>query len=297
MLEVGLLTILYVFYSLGRAWVASEPSGAVRRGRDLLHWEQIVHLDVEPVLNHAVSAIVPVAVVCCLIYATLHYVVTPAALMWVFRRRPREYTRARSSLVLATAAGLVIFAFAPVAPPRLLPGGQFIDTMAQYASYGWWSDAGGAVRGMQELTNQYAAMPSLHMGWAVWVALVVWRATPSRGPRALAVSYPVLISVVVVVTGNHYLVDVAAGATLMLASDRVVTAVSRARKRRSVVAPRVPVPPVWVTVALATPFAPAARAVPEPSTGATELQPVLGSVLVAEADDRSGRCHLPEQRR
>ncbi len=297
MLELGLLTVLYLFYSLGRAWVASEPSAAVQRGRELLHWEQVVNIDVEPVLNHAVSAIVPVAVACCLIYATLHYVLTPAALMWVFRRRPREYARARSSLVLATAAGLAIFALAPVAPPRLLPDGQFIDTMAQYASYGWWSDAGSAVRGMQGLTNQYAALPSLHIGWAVWVALVVWRATPSRRMRTLAVSYPLLISVVVVVTGNHYLIDVAAGAALMLACDGLVTAVSRARELRSVDTSTVSVNQPWVPVALATPFAPAVAASPVLSTVSTERQPVLASVLVAEADDHPGRCPVPAQRR
>lgn len=294
LLEVALLTVLYVGYSLGRAWVASEPSGAVQRGRELLHWEQLVHLDVEPVLNRATSAIVPLAVVCCLVYATLHYVLTPAALMWMFRRRPLEYARARSSLALATAAGLVVYALAPVAPPRLLPGGQFIDTMAEFASYGWWSDAGSAVRGMQGLTNQYAALPSLHMGWAVWVALVVWRATTSRRLRALAVSYPLLIAVVVVVTGNHYLIDVAAGAVLMLASDGLVTVISRAWKRRSLVSraahvrpARAPVVPGATSPSRAVVSVVSARSAAEP-------QPALVSLLVAEKAERP--CCLPAQR-
>ncbi|MGI8614375.1 MAG: phosphatase PAP2 family protein [Nocardioidaceae bacterium] len=295
-LELTLLTVLYVAYSLGRAWVSSEPSGAVRRGRELLHWEQLVHLDIEPVANQGVSAIVPLAVVGCFLYATLHYVLTPAALMWVFRRRPLECAHARSSLVLATAAGLLVFALAPVAPPRLLPGGAFIDTMAEYASYGWWSDAGSAVRGMQGLTNQYATLPSLHIGWAVWVALVVWRATPSRRLRALAVSYPLLIAVVVVVTGNHYLIDVAAGAVLMLACDGLVTVASRARKRRSLATLPAPAATGWSPISLAIPVAPAVCAASGVSARESEQQPAVASLLVAEADDAPPRSRLPRQR-
>lgn len=298
LLELVLLAVLYLGYSMGRAWVASEPAAAVERGRQLLHWEQLMGLDFEPVLNQAVTAVVPVAVLSCLIYATLHYVLTPAALMWMFRRRPLEYGRARSSLVLATAAGLIVFALAPVAPPRLLPGGDFIDTMAHYASYGWWSDAGSAVRGMQGLTNEYAALPSLHMGWAVWVALVVWRATTSRRLRALAVAYPLLISAVVIVTGNHYLVDVAAGAVLMLASDALVTLASQAlQRRRAAVAAAAltqPGPAVGQAAAVSHPV-PAV-------TGSLALddarrpQHQLASLLVAEPSDVR-QAFLPAQRR
>jgi len=233
LIEVGLLALLYLGYVLGRAWVSTEPATAIASGRDLLAWERLLHIDVEATVNQAVSATAAVAVISCLIYATLHYVVTPAAMVWMFRSRPGEYNRARSTLVIATASGLVVYALAPVAPPRLLPGGDFIDTMSQYAAYGWWGDAGSAVRGMQELTNQYAALPSLHVGWAVWVALVVWRASSRTWIRGLAVGYPVLISVVVVVTGNHYLIDIAAGAVLMLGSDVLVTHARRALRRRA----------------------------------------------------------------
>jgi len=257
LIEIGLLTLLYIGYALGRAWVSTEPATAIASGRDLLAWERVLHIDIEATLNQAVSATAAVAVISCLIYATLHYVVTPAAIVWMFRSRPAEYNRARSTLAIATAGGLVVYALAPVAPPRLLPGGTFIDTMSQYAAYGWWGDAGSAVRGMQELTNQYAALPSLHVGWAVWVALVVWRASSRTWIRGLGVGYPVLISVVVVVTGNHYLIDIAAGAVLMLGSDVLVTQTRRALRRRAARRkPPVPVhpwPPISVPAVVADP--------------------------------------------
>lgn len=237
LLEFALLTLLYIGYALGRAWVSTEPSTAIASGRELLGWERFLHIDIEASLNQAVSATAVVAVIACLIYATLHYLITPAAMVWLFRSRPGEYTRARSTLAIATASGLVVYAIAPVAPPRLLPGDGFIDTMSQYAAYGWWGDAGSAVRGMQELTNQYAALPSLHVGWAVWVALVMWRGSLSRWIRALAVGYPVLISVVVVVTGNHYLIDILAGALLVLGSDALVTLVRRVFRSRAASSP------------------------------------------------------------
>jgi O-antigen ligase len=106
-----------------------------------------------------------------------------------------------------------------MAPPRMLPG--FVDTLAMTANAGWWGDDASAPRGLGELTNQLAAMPSLHVGWAVWVAWVVVRLTKRRWLRVLGVAYPVMTTLVVVATANHYLLDAVAGAAVVALAVRL----------------------------------------------------------------------------
>jgi membrane-associated phospholipid phosphatase len=83
--------------------------------------------------------------------------------------------------------------------------------MAHFAHYGWWSTAGSAPRGLGSDTNQFAAMPSLHVGWAVWSGWQLYRHGQRRVTKILGVAYPFVLSVVVIATANHYLLDVIAG--------------------------------------------------------------------------------------
>jgi hypothetical protein len=151
-------------------------------------------------------------------YASLHYVITPSVLVWLWLRRPSQYRMARTWLMLSTLVGLVGFTLLPTAPPRLLPGAHsFIDTMAQYGSWGWWgtgTDAS-APHGFGGLTNQYAAMPSLHVGWSLWCGINLFRYGRHRVVRALGLLYPMVTVLVVMGTGNHYLLDAAAGVATM----------------------------------------------------------------------------------
>jgi hypothetical protein len=111
-------------------------------------------------------------------------------------------------------AGFVSF---PTAPPRLLPAADgFTDTMAQHASVGWWSASGSVPMGLGSMTNEFAAMPSLHVGWALWCGLLLFRCSRDRTVRTLGLLYPVVITLVVMGTGNHFLLDCAAGAALVV---------------------------------------------------------------------------------
>src|SRR6201999_4557984 len=101
-------------------------------------------------------------------YASLHYIVTLVVLVWLWRAHCDVYVPARRWLTAMTLLGLVGFATFPLMPPRELPG--FVDTMAHYGQYGWWGTAASAPKGLGGLTNQYAAMPSLHIGWSTWCA-------------------------------------------------------------------------------------------------------------------------------
>ncbi|GAA3176379.1 MULTISPECIES: phosphatase PAP2 family protein [Streptomyces] len=214
--ELPLLVAVYAAYTAGRLLARGDVAAATGHGTALLRVERALHLTPEPALNRLFTQVPVVGVPAAYAYAALHYVVTPAVLVWLWRRRPAHYRAARSRLLTATLIGLIGFTLFPTAPPRLLDAGQgFVDGMAHYAGYGWWGAEASAPRGLGGLTNQYAAMPSLHVGWALWCGAVGWRLASSRVVRALAVAYPVAIALVVMGTANHYLLDVLAGVAVM----------------------------------------------------------------------------------
>ncbi|WP_399090654.1 phosphatase PAP2 family protein [Streptomyces sp. BBFR2] len=214
--ELPLLAAVYAAYTAGRLLARGDVATATGHGTALLRVERALHLTPEPALNRLFTGVPVVGVPAAYAYAALHYVVTPAVLVWLWRRRPAHYRVARGGLLTATLIGLIGFTLFPTAPPRLLDAGQgFVDGMAHYAGYGWWGAEASAPRGLGGLTNQYAAMPSLHVGWALWCGVIVWRLASSRVARALAVAYPVAIALVVMGTANHYLLDVLAGVAVM----------------------------------------------------------------------------------
>jgi hypothetical protein len=122
------------------------------------------------------------------------------------------------------------FTLLPMAPPRMLPG--FVDTLASTSSVGWWGGDASAPRGLGALTNQLAAMPSLHVGWAVWVAWVVVTHSTRRWVRVLAVAYPIGTTLVVVATANHYLLDAVAGAAVVAVAIRLSGRLAQPRQAR-----------------------------------------------------------------
>jgi hypothetical protein len=217
--ELALLAVLYAGYSAARLIGDADLNSALLHARDLLAIERLLHLDIEAPANAALAAWQPLAVLASYWYSLLHYVVTPAVLVWAYRRHHGDYRRVRDALVLASAMGLVGFTLLPMAPPRMLPG--FVDTLASTSGAGWWGGDASAPRGLGALTNQLAAMPSLHVGWAVWVAWVVVTLSTRRLVRVLAVAYPVGTTLVVVATANHYLLDAVAGAAVVWVAIRL----------------------------------------------------------------------------
>jgi hypothetical protein len=214
--EIVLVVSVYSLYDVSRFLVKGDHDGAVQHGLSILNFERRLHIDPEHALNKLFSAHLLLALPADYIYAVLHYVVTPIVLIWLWRRHSSSYSRARTVLLVATVLGLVGFSLLPVAPPRLLPG--FIDTMAKEAHYGWWGKDASAPRGFGGDTNQYAALPSLHVGWALWSGWQLIRHASRRFVQALGALYPIVISIVVIGTANHYLVDVFAGVAVLLAA-------------------------------------------------------------------------------
>jgi len=168
-------------------------------------------------------------------YGTAHFVVTAAALIWLFRAVPQRYQLWRNTLAVTTALALIGFATFPLMPPRLLsaidPQYHFVDTLRVVG--GLWSFDSGA---MQKVSNQYAAMPSLHFAWALWSTFVIFPALRANWKRALVVAYPVLTLFAIVVTANHYVIDAVGGAAALgvgyvLGSALTAVAERRSRKR------------------------------------------------------------------
>ena len=110
-------------------------------------------------------------------YATAHYVVTAVVLVWLYRRGADVYVPARRALLVGTIIALVAYLLLPTAPPRLFGG--YADVLALTSGDGWWGGDASAPKGLGGLTNQLAAFPSLHAGWALWVAMVLQRARPA----------------------------------------------------------------------------------------------------------------------
>lgn len=225
--ELVLVAALYATYEVARALSRDELSEAVGTGRRLFDWERARHLDPEPALNHWLSAVTPLAVVAAFFYATLHYLVTPAVLVWMYRRHPDHYRTARTTLAITCLLALVGFATLPTAPPRLLPGAGIHDTLAGVQAWGWWGGDGSVPRGLGGATNQFAALPSLHVGWAVWSGFLLARYATRAVVRWLGVVYPLLTTVVVLATGNHYLVDALAGAAVVALAAVLAPAVQQ----------------------------------------------------------------------
>jgi hypothetical protein len=188
---------------------------ALAHGRDVLSFEQALHIDPERTLDHWLAAHHTLALVVSDYYDNAHFVVTLGLLGYVWWRRTDIYRPLRNSLVLANVLAFVVFWLFPVAPPRMLPG--FVDVVATTHAIGSWHTGA-----LASAANQFAAMPSLHIAWAVWCTVVLWRISARRTVRALAVIYPCVTTFAVLSTGNHYVLDVLGGLATIAVSLLIV---------------------------------------------------------------------------
>lgn len=231
--ELVIAAALYAVYDIIRGLIAGNTTHALRDGHDILNLERLLHIDPEHYLNHTLDHLAAIAVPACFFYATLHFIITPAVLIWTYIKRPDSYRRARTVLAAITLTALVGFWLFPTAPPRLLTGGGFQDTLVKFGAWGWWGADASVPAPAQAIANQYAAMPSLHLAWAAWCGATVYSLTRHRAVRAAALTYPMLTALVVISTANHYLLDVLAGAALWALAHRVLGGVPAGGPGRS----------------------------------------------------------------
>ena len=225
-LELGALLALGAAYTAIRAAQGTDVPAALAHARGIADVEHWLFAHLERPLNQRLASVAIVAVPACYFYAVFHYVATPVVLYRSWRVGGWVYRRGYWSIVLASAIALAVYAWYPVAPPRLVAELGTVDIMREFADYGWWGEAASAPRAIGDATNQYAAMPSLHFGWSLWCSIQMWSFT---GPwwRVGAMVYPTLQVLVVVATANHFTLDVLGGAACVLAAVLLVTAARR----------------------------------------------------------------------
>jgi membrane-associated phospholipid phosphatase len=188
---------------------------ALSHGREILSAEQTLGIAPERSLDSWLAGHHTLGVVVSYYYDNAHFVVTLGLLAFLWWRRADVYRPLRNALVLINVLGFVVFWRYPVAPPRMLGG--FTDVVAASHALGSWHTGA-----LASDANQLAAMPSLHIAWAVWCTVAVWRITRRTLLRTAAALYPFLTCFGVLATGNHYVLDVLAGAVLAAVSLAIV---------------------------------------------------------------------------
>jgi hypothetical protein len=247
---------VYVVYSFVRNKFGSaggDPGPAFGHAKTIIDIEEWLHLYVEPGIQRWYLDLPGNGLIRLwnVYYGLAHFVVTLFALMWLFRRDPHRYPVWRNTLAFTTCLAVIGFAAYSLMPPRLLddagkygacqlyapeavaaaaPGEHpdacnrydYVDTVDRYG--GWISFQN---EGYEDVSNQYAAMPSMHIGWSTWTALVLVPLLRRRWAKVLAALYPVITLFCIVVTANHYWIDGIGGLITLAAGYGLARAISK----------------------------------------------------------------------
>ena len=210
LLEAGALFALYRAYSWARAELAASSSQALANARRLVDWQERLRLDHERTIQRWFLDDRWFIGFWNVWYSTAHYIVPVITLVWLYVADPERYVRWRNTLLWMLPLALLGFWLFPLTPPRLMPHSfGFVDTRLDYFNLGPSDRA--ALRG----ANPFAAMPSLHVGWATACAIAVWPRLRHRWSRVLVAAYPAAMLFATVVTANHWFLD-AAGSLVVL---------------------------------------------------------------------------------
>lgn len=205
--EILLIAVSYWTYSLIRNAVPEQRGAALRNADWVWRAEHHLGVAVEESVNHTVNAATWLIVGMNYYYATFHFVVTLSVLVWLYRSHPGRYAATRTVLFATTGVALLGYYLFPLAPPRLMRGGHFVDTVMVHHT--WGSMASGDLKHM---SNQYAAMPSMHIGWSLWCGLTIFALASVPWVRVVGLLYPATTLVVIVATANHFWLDAVGGA-------------------------------------------------------------------------------------
>ena len=220
--EAATLVVLYAAYEATRGFIAGDRRIAIEHAQTVASMERKLHLFAEGSLQHAASAVPGLLTLLGGAYLTLHLTITAALLLWLHQRRPLSFARIRTTFLVANALALIGFVVFPTAPPRLA-GLGIVDTVS-----------GGHVdlnKGLvSSLYNPVAAVPSLHMGYALIVGAVLVRYGSRRAVRIAGAIYPLFVLLVIVATGNHFFFDAATGAVAVALAFVLSSAVGKAQR-------------------------------------------------------------------
>jgi hypothetical protein len=229
--EIAGLAALYALYEIVRGAGGENVQAAMSHTADIVAVEQALGVYVERGVQQAFEGIPFAPALLGLLYVLLHFAGTAVALVWIHRKHPDRFPLVRTTFVAATALALVGYVFFPAAPPRLAELG-FSDTVTSSTGLDLSSDLLGA------LYNPFAAVPSLHFGYALIVGVALFTIARRRAVRIAGALYPAAMLLIIVATGNHFFVDAALGGLAVAIGWLVARAVV------STPAPRTPAPRV-----------------------------------------------------
>jgi hypothetical protein len=219
--ESLVVVALYALYEACRGLVAGDRATAVAHARWVASFEQTLHVFLEPRVQEAARSVPGLVGVLGLAYLTLHLSVTAGLLLWLHRRRPASFAFVRTTLLVASALALVGFLAFPTAPPRLAGLGIADTVSGRHVNLNT-----GLV---SSLYNPFAAVPSLHMGYSLVVGGAIFSYSRNRIAKAAGAAYPVLVLFMIVATGQHFLFDAAAGASLVAFAAAFSVRLTRSR--------------------------------------------------------------------
>jgi hypothetical protein len=227
--EAIVLFIVYQGFEWVRGLVAGSADRAQRNALQVIKAEQHLSLFHEAAVQRWFLPYHRVIEAWDIYYGTIHFVVPVLALFLLWRWTPGRYRHHLNALALATVLGLIGFWLYPLAPPRLLPAHYgFVDTAARIGGMGPF-DSGS----MRDTGNLFAAMPSLHLAWSTWCAVVLVPLLHRPWQKALAIAYPVITLAAVVITGNHYVLDGVGGLIVLALGWALASAFDRRRRAKA----------------------------------------------------------------
>ena len=227
--EAVIVVVVYVVYESVRVLSEGKPSVAFDNAMRIIDWQEMMGIYHEKAIQDWSLQWLPLVIVGNYFYGIAYIAATLGTLLDLYRRWPNDYPLWRNTLAVGTMLGLVGFATFPLMPPRLLDelgDGRvfgYVDTLVEYPTF--WSFESDA---MQTVSNQFAAMPSLHCGWAFWVLWALLPRVRTWWMRTLVILYPIATIYVVVATGNHYFLDAVGGLVIFLVGYGVARPVTRA---------------------------------------------------------------------
>lgn len=224
--EIAFILLSYWVYSLVRNAVPTHEKPAFEHARSVLDLEKSLHIDIELTFNKVFDSAHWggwhwLANTADYYYAVMHFIIVISVLVWVYVKHPMNYRSTRTALYAANGLAALGFWFYPLAPPRLMTSPHFIDTVVKYHTWGSWGSGS-----VSKISNQFAAMPSLHIGWSLWAGLTLFMLSRRWWLRTLGLLYPVVTFFVIIGTANHFVLDAIGGVvvlTLGFAIQRVLT--------------------------------------------------------------------------
>jgi PAP2 superfamily protein len=223
--QVLLFAGAYIVYQIVRGLVSGEQSVALSNAQHVIHLERSVGAFFEPGLQQAVISHHWLIDVANFFYLNCHFVLTSAFLLWLYMKRNENFYFVRNMFLVAMGIALIGYGLFPTAPPRMVPGAGFADTISTFTHTD--QDSGG----LSFLVNPYAAVPSMHIAFALMISVPGFVLCRTAAARMWWSAYPMLVLFVIVVTANHFWFDAAAGAAV--ACMAAVAAAQLARLRPS----------------------------------------------------------------